>query len=415
MKKGRIKAVKKGHVIVGLDIGTTKTCAIVAEMTDTSIDIIGIGSHPSEGLRKGVVVNIENTVDAIKKAVDEAEHMSGCEISSVHVGIAGGHIKGQNSLGIVAVKGREVDEDDVRRAIEASKAIAIPLDREILHTLPQNYVVDDQNGIRDPNGMSGVRLEAKVHIVTGSSASVQNIVKSVNRVGLDIDDMVLEQLASSEAVLSADEKDLGVVLLDIGGGTTDIAVFSDGSIKHTAVIPVGGNFITSDIATGLRTPLTEAEKIKIKYGCAFSPMIPKNEVIEVPSVGGREPREVTRQILGRIIEPRTEEILNMSYKEVVKSGYEEILAAGVVLTGGTSIMAGVTELAEHVFNMPVRRGCPTGIGGLTDVVNSPMYATGVGLVIYGSKNVSKDALKSFEMNIFGKTLHRIKRWFLEFF
>jgi cell division protein FtsA len=415
MKKGRIKAVKKGHVIVGLDIGTTKTCAIVAEMTDTSIDIIGIGSHPSEGLRKGVVVNIENTVDAIKKAVDEAEHMSGCEISSVHVGIAGGHIKGQNSLGIVAVKGREVDEDDVRRAIEASKAIAIPLDREILHTLPQNYVVDDQNGIRDPIGMSGVRLEAKVHIVTGSSASVQNIVKSVNRVGLDIDDMVLEQLASSEAVLSADEKDLGVVLLDIGGGTTDIAVFSDGSIKHTAVIPVGGNFITSDIATGLRTPLTEAEKIKIKYGCAFSPMIPKNEIIEVPSVGGREPREVTRQILGRIIEPRTEEILNMSYKEVVKSGYEEILAAGVVLTGGTSIMAGVTELAEHVFNMPVRRGCPTGIGGLTDVVNSPMYATGVGLVIYGSKNVSKDALKSFEMNIFGKTLHRIKRWFLEFF
>lgn len=407
--------VKKGHVIVGLDIGTTKTCAIVAEMTDTGIDIIGIGSHPSEGLRKGVVVNIENTVDAIKKAVDEAEHMSGCEISSVHVGIAGGHIKGQNSLGIVAVKGREVDEDDVQRAIEASKAIAIPLDREILHTLAQNYVVDDQNGIRDPIGMSGVRLEAKVHVVTGSSASVQNIVKSVNRVGLDIDDIILEQLASSEAVLSADEKDLGVVLLDIGGGTTDIAVFSDGSIKHTAVIPVGGNFITSDIATGLRTPLTEAEKIKIKYGCAFTPMIPKNEIIEVPSVGGREPREVTRQILGRIIEPRTEEILNMSYKEVIKSGYEDILAAGVVLTGGTSIMAGVTELAEHVFNMPVRRGCPTGIGGLTDVVNSPMYATGVGLVIYGSKNLSKDALKKFEMNIFGKTLHNIKKWFIEFF
>jgi len=415
MRKGGIRMVKKGHVIVGLDIGTTKTCAIVAEITDTGIDIIGIGSHPSEGLRKGVVVNIENTVDAIKKAVDEAEHMSGCEISSVHVGIAGGHIKGQNSLGIVAVKGREVDEDDVRRAIEASKAIAIPLDREILHTLAQNYIVDDQNGIRDPIGMSGVRLEAKVHIVTGSSASVQNIVKSVNRVGLDIDDIVLEQLASSEAVLSADEKDLGVVLLDIGGGTTDIAVFSDGSIKHTAVIPVGGNFITSDIATGLRTPLTEAEKIKIKYGCAFSPMIPKNEIIEVPSVGGREPREVTRQILGRIIEPRTEEILNMSYKEVIKSGYEDILAAGVVLTGGTSIMAGITELAEHVFNMPVRRGCPIGIGGLTDVVNSPMYATGVGLVIYGSKNVTKDTLKSFEMNIFGKILHRIKKWFLEFF
>lgn len=407
--------VKKGHVIVGLDIGTTKTCAIVAEMTDIGIDIIGIGSHPSEGLRKGVVVNIENTVDAIKKAVDEAEHMSGCEISSVHVGIAGGHIKGQNSLGIVAVKGREVDDDDVRRAIEASKAIAIPLDREILHTLPQSYVVDDQNGIRDPVGMSGVRLEAKVHIVTGSSSSVQNVVKSVNRVGLDIDDIVLEQIASSEAVLSEDEKDLGVVLLDIGGGTTDIAVFSDGSIKHTAVIPVGGNFISSDIATGLRTPLTEAEKIKIKYGCAFSSMIPKNEIIEVPSVGGREPREVTRQILGRIIEPRAAEILNMSYKEVIKSGYEDILAAGVVVTGGTSIMQGVTELAEHVFNMPARKGCPTGIGGLTDVVNSPMYATGVGLVIYGSKNISKAALKGFEMGRFGKTLHSIKKWFLEFF
>ncbi len=407
--------VNKGHVIVGLDIGTTKTCAIVAEITDTGIDIIGIGSHPSEGLRKGVVVNIESTVDAIKKAVEEAEHMSGCEISSVYVGIAGGHIKGQNSLGIVAVKGREVDDEDVQRAIEASKAIAIPLDREILHTLAQNYVVDDQNGIRDPIGMSGVRLEAKVHIVTGSVTSVQNIVKSVNRVGLEIDDIILEQLASSEAVLGSDEKDLGVVLLDIGGGTTDIAVFSEGSIKHTAVIPVGGNFITSDIATGLRTPITEAEKIKIKYGCAYTPMIPRDEIIEVPSVGGREPREVTRQILGRIIQPRTEEILNMSYKEIIKSGYEDILAAGVVLTGGTSIMEGITELAEHVFNMPVRRGCPTGIGGLTDVVNSPIYATGVGLVIYGSKNLSKETLKRFEMNIFGKTIHNIKKWFIEFF
>jgi cell division protein FtsA len=264
--------------------------------------------------------------------------------------------------------------------------------------------------------MSGVRLEAKVHIVTGSVTSVQNIIKSVNRVGLEIDDIVLEQLASSEAVLSADEKDLGVVLLDIGGGTTDIAVFSEGSIKHTAVLPVGGNYITSDIATGLRTPITEAEKIKIKYGCTYTPMIPKDEIIEVPSVGGREPREVTRQILGRIIEPRTEEILNMAYKEVIRSGYEDILAAGVVLTGGTSIMEGITDLAEHVFNMPVRRGYPKGVGGLTDVVNSPMYATGVGLVIYGSKNLSKDALlKRSEINIVSKTIHNIKKWFLEFF
>jgi len=276
-------------------------------------------------------------------------------------------------------------------------------------------VVDDQNGIRDPIGMSGVRLEAKVHIVTGSVMSVQNIVKSVNRVGLEIEDIVLEQLASSEAVLSADEKDLGVVLLDIGGGTTDIAVFSDGSIKHTAVLPVGGNYITSDIATGLRTPLTDAEKIKIKYGCSFTPMIPKDEIIEVPSVGGREPREVTRQILGRIIEPRTEEILNLAYKEIIRSGYEDILAAGVVLTGGTSIMEGITELAEHVFNMPVRRGCPAGVGGLTDVVNSPMYATGVGLVIYGSKTLSKDTLRKSEPNVFSRIINRIKKWFLEFF
>ncbi len=406
---------KKGNVIVGLDIGTTKTCAIVGEVKETGIDIIGIGSCPSEGLRKGVVVNIESTVDAVRKAVDEAEHMSGCEISSVYAGIAGGHIKGQNSLGIVAIKGREVDEDDVERAIEAAKAIAIPLDREILHTLPQSYVVDEQDGIRDPVGMSGVRLEAKVHIVTGAVTSVQNIVKSVTRVGLDVNDIVLEQLASSEAILSEDEKDLGVALMDIGGGTTDIAVFSEGSIKHTAVLPAGGNYLTSDIATGLRTPLAEAEKIKIKYGCAYGPMIPKDETIEVPSVGGREPREVSRQILGRIIEPRMEEILNMAYREIIKSGFEDILAAGVVLTGGTAIMPGITELAEHIFNMPVRRGCPAGVGGLADVVNSPMYATGVGLVVYGSRNVSKEAIRKSEGNVFTNMLKDIKKWFIEFF
>ena len=372
---------KKTNVIVGLDLGTTKTCVIVGEITDQGVDIIGIGSYPSEGLRKGVVVNIDSTVEAIKKAVDEAEHMSGCEISSVYAGIAGGHIKGQNSLGIVAVKGREVDEEDVQRAIEASKAIAIPTDREILHTLPQNFIVDDQDGIRDPVGMSGVRLEAKVHIVTGAVTSIQNIVKSVNRVGLEINEIILEQIASSEAVLSNDEKDLGVALIDIGGGTTDIAVFTAGSVKHTAVLPVGGNYLTSDIATGLRTPLADAEKIKIKYGCAFSALIAKEETIEVPSVGGREPREVSRQILGRIVAPRMEEILTLAYKEIVKSGYEDILAAGVVLTGGTALLEGITELAEQIFNMPVRRGRPTGIGGLNDVVNSPMYATGVGLVL----------------------------------
>ncbi len=404
---------KKANIIVGLDIGTTKTCAVVGELTDQGIDIIGIGSSPSEGLRRGVVVNIDSTVEAIKKAVEEAEKISGNQIRSVYVGIAGGHIKGQNSLGIIAVKEREVDEEDVQRAVEASKAIAIPLDREILHTLPQSYIVDDQDGIRDPIGMSGVRLEAKVHIVTGASASIQNIAKSVSRVGLDIEEIVLEQLASSEAVLSSDEKDLGVAMLDIGGGTTDIAVFSEGSIKHTAVLPVGGNYVTSDIATGLRTPAGEAEKLKIKYGCAYSPLIPKDEAIEVPSVGGREPREVSRQILGRIIEPRMEEILSLAQKEIVRSGYEELMAAGVVLTGGASIMEGAPELAEQIFNLPVRRGQPTGIGGLTDIVNSPMYATGVGLVLYGIKHVSRDYKR--DDGSLGKWFQGIKKWFIEFF
>jgi cell division protein FtsA len=407
---------KNANVIVGLDIGTTKTCAIVAEITDTSIDIIGMGSHPSEGLRKGVVVNIDNTVESIKKAVEEAEHMSGCEIRSVYVGIAGSHIKGQNSLGIVGVKGREVDEDDVQRAVEAAKAIAIPIDREIIHIIPQNFAVDDQDGVRDPVGMSGVRLEAKVHIVTGLVTSIQNIVKSVNRVGLDINAIILEQLASSEAVLSHDEKDLGVALIDIGGGTTDIAVFSEGSIKHTAILPLGGNFITSDIATGLRTPITEAEKIKIKYGCAFASMIPKDEIIEVPSVGGREPRAVSRQILARIIEARTEEILGMAYKDIIKSGQEEHIAAGIVLVGGTSIMEGIGELAEQIFNMPVRKGCPTNIGGLTDIVKSPVYATGVGLVIYGSKSTSKASfIRKLEGRLMGNFIQKIKKWILEFF
>jgi len=406
---------RKSNVIVGLDLGTTKTCVIVGEITPQGIDIIGVGSHPSEGLRKGVVVNIDSTVEAIKNAVEEAEHMSGCRISSVYAGIAGGHIKGQNSLGIVAVKGREVDEEDVQRAVDAAKAIAIPSDREILHTLPQNFIVDDQDGIRDPVGMSGVRLEAKVHIVTGASTSIQNIVKSVNRVGLEIHEIVLEQIASSEAVLSNDEKDLGVALIDIGGGTTDIAVFTEGSIKHTAVLPVGGNYLTSDIATGLRTPLTEAEKIKIRYGCAFGALISKDETIEVPSVGGREPREVSRQILGRIVEPRMEEILTMAYKEIVKSGYEDILAAGIVLTGGAALLEGITELAEQIFNMPVRRGRPIGFGGLTDVVNSPMYSTGVGLVFYGSRRLSKETLTTKGGSLFGDVLRKIKKWILEFF
>jgi len=406
---------KKNNVLVGLDIGTTKTAAVVGEVTDTGIDIIGIGIAPAKELRKGVIVNIESTVDAIKKAIEEAEHMSGCRINSAYVGVSGSHIKGQNSLGIVAVKGREVGEEDVQRAIEASKAIAIPVDRELMHTLPQNYVVDGQDGIKDPVGMSGVRLEAKVHIVTGASASIQNIVKSVNRVGLDIEDLVLEQLAASESILSSDEKDLGVVIIDIGGSNTGIAVFSEGSIKHTAILPVGGNYLTSDIATGLRTPFNEAEKIKVKYGCALTAMIPKDETIEVPSVGGREAREVSRQILGRIIEPRMEEILNMASKEIVRSGFEDLLAAGVVLTGGTSLLSGINELAEQIFDMPVRSGCPAGVGGLSDVVNSPAFATGVGLIVYGSRQLTGESVYRKTGNVFSNMIRSIKKWFLEFF
>ncbi|HOW56475.1 MAG TPA: cell division protein FtsA [Smithellaceae bacterium] len=406
---------KRSNVLVGLDIGTTKTAAIVGEVTETGVDIIGIGTSPAKELRKGVVVNIESAVEAIKKAVEEAEHMSGCRINSAFVGIAGSHIKGQNSLGIVAIKGREVDSDDVQRAVEASKAVAIPVDREILHALAQSFIVDGQDGIRDPVGMSGVRLEAKVHIVTGAAASIQNVVKSVNRVGLDIDDIVLEQLAASEAVLSKDEKDLGVALIDIGGSNTGIAIFSEGSIKHTAILPVGGNYLTSDIAQGLRTPFNEAEKIKIKHGCALTALIPKEDVIEVPSVGGRDAREVSRQILGRIIEPRMEEILSLVSKEIVRSGFEDLLAAGIVLTGGTALLPGINDLAEKVFDMPVRKGSPIGIGGLTDVVNSPAFATGVGLIVYGSKQIAGDSFHRKTGGALNSMIKIIKKWFFEFF
>jgi cell division protein FtsA len=402
---------KKGKMIVGLDVGTTKVCAIVGEMTDTGIDIIGVGSCPSEGLRKGVVVNIDNTMESIRRAVDEAESAANCDIRRVYAGVSGGHIKSFNSHGIVAVRGSEVENADVQRAIEAAKAVKMPTDREVLHILPQTYVVDDQDEIKDPIGMSGVRLEVKVHIVTGAVTSVQNIVRSVNGVGLDVNEVILEQLAASEAVLSDDEKELGVALVDIGGGTTDIAVFSEGSVKYTAVLPLGGSYVTNDIAVGLRTPVTEAEKVKIKYGCACTPMIPQDEMIEVPSVGGREPRRVSRQVLGSIIEPRMEEILNLVCREIVKSGYEERLAAGIVITGGTAILEGITELSEQIFNMPVRRGFPHGVTGPVEV-NSPLYATGVGLILYGSRHFSRNG-KSEKR--YSNVWRKGKKWFSDFF
>lgn len=408
--------IKKGTIIVGLDIGTTKTCAMVGEVTDTGgIDIVGIGMQPSKGLRKGVVVNIDSTVETVKKAVEEAELMSGHQIHSVYTSIAGQHIRGQNSYGIVPVKGGEVQEADVRKATEAARAISIPMDREIIHVLPQHYIVDDQDGIKDPVGMSGVRLEAKVHIIIGATTSIQNIAKSVNRVGLDIQGIVLEQLASSEAVLSQDEKELGVALIDVGGGTTSIAVYYEGSIKHTAVLPVGGIYVTNDIAVGLRTPAVDAEKIKLKYGCAFIPLIPQDDIIEVPSVGGREPRQVSRQVLGEIIEPRMEEILGLAQREIIRAGCEDLLAAGVVITGGTANLEGIAELGEQIFNVPVRRGCPAGVGGITDIIDNPLYATAVGLVIHGSRSRSVEHVPDSRLRRLIVYIHTIKKWFDDFF
>ncbi|TLM65823.1 MAG: cell division protein FtsA [Deltaproteobacteria bacterium] len=407
---------KKGeNLIVGLDIGTTKICAIVGTMTESGLDIVGIGSSPSRGMRKGVVINIEGTVTAIRKAIQEAELMAGCEINSVFAGIAGGHINGINSQGVIAIKSREVTSEDVRRVIDAAKAIAIPMDREVIHILPQEFIVDDQDGIKEPLGMNGVRLEVRVHIVTGAVASAQNIIKSCNKAGVAVGDIVLEQLASAEAVLTQDEKDLGVALVDIGGGTTDIAIFVDGAIKHTSVLSLGGNHLTNDIAVGLRTPAQEAERIKQKWGCCLTSMVGKDETIEVPSVGGREPRILSRQLLAEILEPRVEEIFTLVNRELIKSGFENRISSGLVLTGGSAILPGMPELAEQIFNLPVRRGVPQGIGGLADVVNSPVYATGVGLVKYGSRNLQSSNFAIGQENVFDKVVRRMKEWFGEFF
>ncbi len=406
---------KGDSLVVGLDIGTTKICTVVGEVSDGQVNIIGLGTFPSKGLRKGVVINIESTVQSIKKAVEEAELMADCHITSVYAGIAGGHIKGINSHGVIAVKNKEITEKDKNRVIDAASAVAIPMDREIIHIIPQEFIVDDQDGIRDPVGMSAVRLEGRVHIVTGAITSAQNIVKCANRAGLDVDDIVLEQLGSSEAVLTPEEKELGAAIIDIGGGTTDLIIFANGSIKHTAVFSMAGNHITNDISVGLRTPAEEAEKIKIRYGCALTSLVRKDETISVPSVGGREPRVLSRQNLAEIIEPRVDEILNLVWDEVVKMGYKNLLASGVILTGGSAILEGVPELAEQIFNLPVRRGTPIGIGGLVDLVNSPIYATGVGLVLYGSRNRVQSRFKVGEGNIFSKVTRRMKEWVGEFF
>jgi cell division protein FtsA len=401
------------NLLVGLDIGTSKVVAIVGEIkSDGALEIIGIGSHPSRGLKKGVVVNIESTVQSIQRAVEEAELMAGCEIHSVYAGIAGSHVRSLNSHGIVAIKDKEVVQGDVERVIDAAKAVAIPNDQKILHVLPQEYIIDSQEGIRDPIGMSGVRLEAKVHIVTGADSAAQNIVKCVQRCGLAVDDIVLEQLASSYAVLTEDEKDLGVCMVDIGGGTTDIAVFGGGAIRHTAVIPIAGDQITNDIAVSMRTPTQYAEDIKIKYACALSQLANPDETIEVPSVGDRPPRRLARQTLAEIVEPRYEELFGLIRDELRRAGLEEQVATGIVLTGGSAKMEGAIELAEEVFHMPVRLGVPQYVSGLAEVVSNPIHATGVGLLLYAKSNL--DVQRTEAPLLAGgvkNLLERMKAWF----
>ena len=377
------KNVEK-NFIVGLDIGTSKVVAIVGELNDSNkIEVVGIGTHPSRGLKKGVVVNIESTVHSIQKAVEEAELMAGCDIHSVYAGIAGNHIKSLNSHGIVAIQDKEVSLNDVDRVIDAARAVAIPADQKILHILPQEFLIDSQEGILDPIGMSGIRMEAKVHMVTGAESAAQNIIKCIERCGLEVDDIVLEQLASSYSVLTEDEKDLGSCLVDIGGGTTDIAVFQGGAIQHTAVIPIAGDQVTNDIAVSMRTPTQYAEEIKIKYACALSQLANPDETIEVPSVGDRPPRRLARQTLAEIVEPRFEELFSLIRNELRRSGFEESTPAGIIITGGSSKMEGAVELAEEIFHVPVRLGSPQYVEGLIDVVRNPIHATGVGLLLYG--------------------------------
>ena len=397
------------NLIVGLDIGTSKVATIVGELTDEGeIEVIGIGSTSSRGLKKGVVINLESTVQSIQRAVEEAELMAGCQVHSVFAGIAGSHIKSLNSHGIVAIKDKEVTQYDIDRVIDSARAVAISADQKILHILPQEFVIDQQEGIKEPVGMSGIRLEAKVHMVTGSISAAQNIIKCIRRCNLEVDDIVLEQLASCTAVLSEDEKELGVCLIDIGGGTTDIAIFSDGAIKHTAVIPIAGDQVTNDIAVALRTPTQCAEDIKRKYACALTQLANIDEVIEVPSIGDRAPRKISNQNLAEIIEPRYEELMLLVQAELRRCGYEEMIAAGIVLTGGSAKVKGIVDLAEEIFHMPVRVGLPQHVTGLTDVVQNPIYSTGVGLLLYGKEHL----MNGEGVNDDGPSiLVRMKNWF----
>lgn len=407
-----MSSVETENMIVGLDIGTSKVVAIVGKRKmDGTIEVVGIGSHPSRGLKRGVVVNIETTVQAIQRAVEEAELMAGCRIHSVYAGIAGSHIKSLNSHGIVAIRDREVTQADIDRVIDAAQAVAIPADQKILHILPQEFVIDSQEGIKEPMGMSGVRLEAKVHLVTCAVNAAQNIEKCVKRCGLEVDDIILEQLASSHAILTEDEKELGVCVVDIGGGTTDIAVFTGGAIRHTAVIPIAGDQVTNDIAMALRTPTQNAEEIKIKYACALTQLAGADETIKVPSVGDRAPRDLSRQALAEVVEPRYEELFTLVQSELRRSGFEDLIPAGIVITGGSSTMEGVVELAEEIFHMPVRLACPQAVSGMTEVVNNPIYATGVGLLIHGFRQMDLGRTPALKGEDAPSLFERMKAWF----
>jgi cell division protein FtsA len=400
------------NLIVGLDIGTSKIAAIVAEMKpEGGFEVIGMGSAPSRGLKKGVVVNIESTVNAIQRALEEAELMADCKIRDVWTGIAGSHIRSFNSHGMVAIKDREVAQTDVDRVVETAKAIPIPTDQQILHVLNQEFVIDGQEDVREPLGMSGVRLEVKVHIVTGAVSAAQNIMKCVRRCGLEVNDLILQPLASAMAVLSEDEKDLGVCLVDIGGGTSDIAVFTQGAIRHTAVIPIAGDQITNDIAMALRTPTKEAEEIKRRYGCALRELADAQEMVEVPSVGERGAKKMSRQTLAEVIEPRVEELYSLVQAELRRSGFEELLSSGVVITGGSAAMQGMVELGEEVFHMPVRLGLPNYGGGLSEVIRNPRYSTGVGLLMAGLGQHHRQQIEKMQSGSFKQIFGRMKKWF----